>query len=187
MTPPDVLRLHQTSSRIHHPHRAHGPPHAFALVEQDPGKRAEIAPMRMPQAVEAGEARGRERLVYRRVVLDPGETLGEAAREIRQTDGEARIEQAARQGPRAVMQEADDGPEAERAQAPEARRREGPVRRRARVVFPKHGQAQRAQPERGEAVEVVEPPVMAGARLLVLDPSTDANVRTLRAAPEFQG
>ena len=153
-----VVGLHQPGRRVDGAdrlHREHGSP---ALVQHGGDEGPIAAGMRIPDAVEAAEPGRRYRFVDGRPVVDPGKPLCDRRGEPRQPGGEPGIEQAGVAGPAAVVHQADDGRETETAQGRQALVGEAPVGlldRFRRCRFPEHRVADGADPERGEALEIV--------------------------------
>src|SRR5690625_3865282 len=80
MTKTQILCLDEAGGRIDPADCAHRCPDRIDLVEKRQPAGILILPMRVPMPVKAGEARGRQRLVNGRPVLDPGITLGNSTR-----------------------------------------------------------------------------------------------------------
>ncbi len=86
------------------------------------------------------------------------------------------------------MDQADDGPDLERAHALEALVAPGEVElvgTARRVALPQHGVAQGLDPEAREQVEVVDASLVAGADRLVEDVIADAVDGAFVPAPEL--
>ena len=112
-----VLGLDQPRARADLADRAHREHDAAHWLSSARTKVAVVAAVRIPVAVEAAEARGRQRLVDRRVVAIHGIALGDGARERARALGEARIERATcTRGPLPWWTQPDDRPDAELAQ-----------------------------------------------------------------------
>ena len=76
--------------------------------------------MRVPVAVEGAEAGGGERLVDRRIGVEPRVALGDGAGVACELLGELRIEQVGIARAAAVVEKPGDGADAERLEAAEA-------------------------------------------------------------------
>src|SRR3954471_20236827 len=103
--------------------------------------------MRIPMPIKPAEARGSQRLVHRRVVLEPGIALRYGARKLRELCGEARRHEARMARAAAMVDEAGDGAEAELAQNPQPLVGPAPVGARRAVgcdPLPENGIAQLA-------------------------------------------
>ncbi len=114
--PPQVFGLDQLGLRADRPdlfHRKHG---GAALVDQRPEKIGMAFSVGVPMAVEAAEARRRQRFVDRRVFLDPWIAFGHAPRVACKHLCELRLEDFAVTGSVAVMAERRDDFDAEIAQ-----------------------------------------------------------------------
>ena len=140
-------------------------------------------------AVQTRETRCREGLVDRSPVFDPWISLGDGSRERRQLLREGRVREARRSRSGAVVDEPDDRPDPQLAQAREAAVWPGPVRFRQAVrarAFPEDRKTQRGDAELGEAVEVVEPSGEPGQLDLVGVAIPDPVDRALGAAPQLE-
>src|SRR5829696_743100 len=155
-----ILGLDELSAGIDLPDLAHRQLDRPALVDERADHLPFIARVRVPMSVERREASGRQWLVDRREGIDPGVTLADRPRILRQVVRELRVEQPCPARPAAMVAESDDGPDAELAQAPQPLVGPAPVglcwicRHHA---LPEHGIAKRFDTKVGEAIEIVEP------------------------------
>ena len=188
--PADVLVHEQACVRDDVTHGADRGPDREALREQHPDAGIPASLVRRPQAVHAREPRGRQRLVDRQPVGHPGHALGGCARVRREGGRKRRIQQPARQRPLAVVEEAHDGVDAERAQSFQARHRPRPVRLgrglpsstatpQDRIPDPRHA-------ELGEPVDVRVPRLVPRHRELVDEAGGRPHVRALDACPGLE-
>ena len=153
-----VVGLHQLGIQVDLPDRPHRQHYRAALVQQGLDEDAVIASVRIPDAGQAAEPRGRERLVDRRVVFNPGIACSHRAGEAGKLAGEGRIDQAGVARPAALVQQADDRRDAKFTQGRQAFVRPCPVRSGqagASGALPQHGIAQRAHTKRSETLEVL--------------------------------
>jgi len=67
----DIVRLYEFRLWIYSADRLHRKRNCAALVQQSASEQLLIAAMRKPPSVQPAETRGRERLVNRRVAIDP--------------------------------------------------------------------------------------------------------------------
>ncbi len=144
-------------------HRQH---HAAALDQQRLQESQVIAAVRVPEAVEAGEARGGQRFVDGRVVLDPRVTRGDGAGIFRQLGREGRIDQAGVARAAAVVHQADNRGDPCVAQGRQALVRPFPVgagNAVRRSALPQDRVADRADTESSKLGYVVEPVSMTVA------------------------
>jgi hypothetical protein len=188
--PAQVLRLHQPRARVHLPDRPHGEPDGVDLVDQHAQERAVVARVRVPVAVEPAEPGGGQRLVDRRVELQPGIALGHARGEGGDPRGEVRLAEVRVAGAAAVVQQPCDRGQAELAQPPEplvGPAPVGPVQAVRGHALPEHGVADRADAQPGEVVEVARAvlvPVQHGlVDVAVADPGDGA----FQPAPDLDG
>ena len=185
----EVIGLDQTGVGAHPADGAHRGAHAVDLVEQRKPERMLVTAMRMPMAVQRGEARGRQRLVDRRPVGDPIVALRDLRREPGQLFGEAGIEQIGIARPAAMMEQSGDRPDPERAQPRQTRVAPCPVARSEAVgrdTLPQQRIAESRDAERGESVEVLDAILMPGQPDLVSEAVPHPVDGALDAAPEFE-
>jgi hypothetical protein len=142
--------------------------------------------MRVPVAVESGEARGGERLVDRGPHLDPGVTVGDARGIIGQLLREIGVEQLGIKRARAVMDEAANHVDAALAEHRQPVVGPGEIE----LVRPlrRHGLPQDREPDRGQAevrhqVEVDAPVPVAGFRCLISIRVLEADNGAFGASP----
>src|ERR1044071_5418216 len=69
---PKIVGRDELSTRIHAANRPHGKHGRPTFVEQRSCKRSVVSSVRIPMPIQATEARGRERLVDRRITGNPG-------------------------------------------------------------------------------------------------------------------
>ncbi len=166
-------------------HRKHGRVH---LVQQRAHEAGVVRRMRIPQAVQAGEAGRRQWLVDRRPAFHVWKALGDLAGIVGEQGGEVRIDQAGVARAAAVVQQPDDGLKPVRVQAGD--RTGGPREvqgtRQCGGMFPKNGKSHALRAQRGETVDVVGPAREAGQRRLVTPTVVDPIDRALRADPQLQ-
>ncbi len=166
-------------------HRQHGRVH---LVQQRPHETGVVRRMRIPQAVQAGEAGRRQRLVDRRPAFDVRKALGDLAGIAGELGREVRIDQAGVARAAAVVEQPDDGLEPVGLQACD---RPGGPREVQRAgycgdTFPENGKSHALRAQRGETVDVVGPAREAGQRRLVTPTVVDPIDRAFRADPQLQ-
>src|SRR5262249_47301639 len=131
-----------------------------------------------------------ERLVHRGVVLHPRVALRHGAREGREAVGEVRAREARATRAAAVVQEADDGPDAEGAEPFEPR--VGPGEGRGADVaagtraLPEDGVAERRDPQPREQIDVGRPAGVAAPLHLVEVPVPHAVDGALHTSPELE-
>jgi hypothetical protein len=187
--PAQVLRLHQPRARVHLPDRPHGEPDGVDLVDQHAQERAVVARVRVPVAVEPAEPGGGQRLVDRRVELQPGIALGHArgeGRDLRREVGPAEVGVARTA---AVVQQPGDRGHAQVAQPAEPLVRPapvGPVEAVGGDPLPEHGVADRADAQRRELVEVARAVLVAAEDRLVDVAVPDPGHGALETAPDLE-
>src|SRR3954470_7278953 len=148
-----------------------------------------MAAVRIPMPVEAAEARGGERLVHGRVVLEPRIALGYRARKLRQLLGKARRHEACVPRAAAMVNEPGDGVDAELAQATQALVWPAPVGARRAVgrdALPEYGIAQLAHAQLGDAFQVIDALGVTAALHLAEVLVADAVDGAFDAAPQLQ-
>jgi hypothetical protein len=161
-----VVGLHQLGVRIDLADLAHRQHGGAALVDEGAHEGRLAGAVRVPHAVQPREAGGGADLVDRRVVLDPGVAAGHRAGVFRQLFREVLGHQAGMARTAAVVDQADDGRHAQLLQHGQAFVRPRPVCRVDAVrsgALPQHGIADRADAERGKALEVLQPLCMTVA------------------------
>ena len=185
----EVFGLHQPRAWVHLANGAHRQAHGSTLVDQSASERRVVAPMRVPQPVQAAEPGGGQGLVDRRVVIDPGIALRDLPRILRQARCKRRMDETGVARAAAVMGQARDDPDVEGTEAAEAVVRPRPVGR-ARAIgsdpLPEHGIPDGANAQAGERRKVAGPGGMPAALHLVEVSIADAIDRALDAAPELQ-
>ena len=186
----EIVRLDEHGVRADasdRPHREHDP---ATLIQERAQETRVVGGMRVPVSVERAEARRRQRLVHRRVAVDPGVPLGDGSRVRREPLGEARIEQARRSRAAAVVDEPDDRPDAELAKPPEALVGEPPPRLRQSARshrFPQDGVAEGGDPEGRKPFEVFGSSVVPAQLELVEVVLADSVDRALHPRPHLEG
>jgi hypothetical protein len=160
-----VVRLHELRIGPNLADGAHGQNGRLALVHEDLEESLVARPMRIPMAVKPREPRRRERLVDRSVEIEMRVTLRHIGGMTRQKLGPGRIEHMGVTRAAAMMTQARNGADAKRLEALQARIVPGEVRTvRAlgRDCLPEHRMPQRADPEFGNAVEILDSIMMTG-------------------------
>ena len=185
----EVVGLDQLGVGIDGADRAHRQHHRAALVQQRLDEGAVVAPVRIPDAVQAGEAGRGAGFVDRGVVLEPGVARRDRAGVFGQLFGKVRVDQAGVARTAAVVDQAGDRGDAGIAQRVEALVRPGPVGLFDAVrggALPDHRIADRADAEGCEAFDVVRASCVAVAIELVEVGVLNAVDGAFEAAPEFE-
>src|SRR5690606_2531192 len=167
---------------------AHRQSHGVDLVEQGRPEGAFVASVGMPVAIEGAEAGGGQRLIDRGPVVHPRIAARDLAGVAGQAVREAGIKQAGPGWAGAVVDEPDHGPE---LQLPQARQPAvGPAPVEAAPLdlgaLPKDRIAKSPEPERREAIQIVDAVVVAGEARLVQPGVADTIDGALVPAPEFE-
>jgi len=187
----EVLRLHQRGTRPGlAADGAHREQHAAAL-EGDHAEEIRLRPrVRPPMAVEAREPRRGQRLVHGRPGVHPGVAAGDLGGLLGEALWQERVEQAGAHRAAAVVDEADDGIDAEAALLREALVVPAPIRAVAQArhhALPADRVAQGGEAEGAGGLEVGGAQRVAGVAELVAEPVAHADDAALEAAPHFGG
>jgi hypothetical protein len=127
------------------------------LIQQGAHEGRVALAVRVPDAGQTGEARRRQYFVDGSVVLDPGVAPGYRAGVLGELFGEGRIDQARMFRAAAMMDQSDDGGDAEALQRGQAGVGPGPVGAVDAIrssALPQYRITDRLDPERGEALDV---------------------------------
>src|SRR5689334_14599328 len=104
----DIVRLYESRLWIYSADRLHRKRNCAALVKQGASEELLIAAMRKPPSVQPAETRGRERLVNRRVAIDPRVSSGDRRCILDKLLAEGSVDQAGMCRSAAMVKEADD-------------------------------------------------------------------------------
>ena len=160
------------------------------LVNERAAERAVVAQVRIPDAVERGEAGRRQGLVDRRPAAHPRGRVRDGLGIVGEERGERRIEQVGVARPAAVVEQRDDRFDTGIGQRSQPRARPAEVddqRIVGRRPLPQHRRPRRVDAERREQCDVAVAAVMPGQRELVDDAvRIDPCHRRLRRRPDFE-
>jgi hypothetical protein len=187
--PAQVLGLDEAGGGVHPADGAHGAAGRVRLVHHHAQEEAVVAGVRVPVAVEAAEPGRRQRLVDRRVELQPGVALGHPRGVLGEAGGEARPGESGVAGAAAVVDQPRDRGQAEPAQAAEPLVRPAPVGAPGAVrgdPLPQHRVADGPDAQRGEVVEVARAVLVAAQHGLVDVAVADPGDGALEPAPHLE-
>ncbi|CAO4137461.1 hypothetical protein OFEAOIEE_LOCUS5235 [Methylorubrum extorquens] len=185
----DILGLDQAGIRpdgADRPHRLLG---RAALVDHHAQEARLVAAVRIPMAVEAREARRRQRLVHRGKILDLRIVFGDPPGMAGEKVGIGRIEQARVARAAAVMGQPCDRPDAETVEMRQARIVPGPVAGVGIVGsdgLPQDREAQGADAEARHGVEILRAVPMPSFHHLIAKAVMDPDDAAFDTAPQFQ-
>jgi hypothetical protein len=158
------------------------------LGQQRLGEAQLVTRVRVPLAVQAGEARRRQWLVDWRVLLDPGIALRNSPGVCSQTGWKGRVQQIRVTRAAAMVYQTRDRADAKFAQSGQALVGPAPVGVSHAVwrgSLPQNRVPHRADSQPGDQIQVAQAVVMTAADGLVKVPITNPINRCLRAAPQL--
>ncbi len=181
----EVFGLDQDRIGADQADRPHAQDHRATLVEERPREGNVFPRVRIPVTIERAEPSRGQRLIHRRVMVDPGIPRRDPAGKGRQTVREARLNERRMRRTTPVMDESHDWPNSQRPQPPESGIGPRPVGGLGGVAFPEHRVANRPHSQRGEAVEILGTRIVARQRHLVEITVANSIDRAFQPRPDF--